>query len=167
VTGCSATIASGRRLGFHPGKTGIVTVEGIEVGAIGCVDPRLSKASDLAGDAYLCLVGVDALPPYETPHYRPPSRFPSTYRDLALVVGAGVSAHEVEECIAGVLGPLAGSVAVFDEYRGPQVEAGRKSLAVRMTLRRFDATITDEEADAAVTRVLEAVCERFGAAIRS
>jgi len=167
VTGRPAAIAPGKRPGFHPGKTGIVTVDGIDVGAIGCVDPRLTKAHDLAGNAYLCLIGVDALPPHKTPHYDPPSRFPSTYRDLALVLDVAVPACEVEECIAGVLGPLATSVTVFDEYRGPQVEAGRKSLAVRTTLRRFDATITDEEADAAVARVLDAVRERFGATIRS
>jgi phenylalanyl-tRNA synthetase beta chain len=66
-----------------------------------------------------------------------------------------------------VLGTLCTGVAAFDEYRGPQVGEGRKSLAVRVTLQRFDTTITDEEADAAIARVLDAMRERFGATIRT
>jgi len=110
---------------------------------------------------------VDALPPYATPHYRPPSRFPSTYRDLALVLDTATAAGDVEQTVASALGSLCTGVRVFDEYRGPQVEEGRKSLALRVTLQRFDATITDEEADAAIARVLETLRERFGATLRA
>jgi phenylalanyl-tRNA synthetase beta chain len=154
------------RNGFHPGKTGIATLDGIEVGIIGAVDPRLIKAQDLGANLYLSLIDVAALPPYKVPKYRPPSRFPSTYRDLALVVDAELPARALEEAIAQTLGSLCTAVCVFDEYRGPQVDEGRKSLAVRVVLARFDATITDEEADAAVARVLDAVGETFGATIR-
>ena len=153
--------------GFHPGKTGVVTVDESEIGIVGCVDPRIAKANDLRANAYLCVLDVGALPPYKTPQYRPPSRFPSTYRDLALVVGVDVAAYDIEQAIAKTLGPLCTGIAVFDEYRGSQVGEGRKSLAVRMTLQRYDATITDEEADAAIARVLDAMRERFGATIRT
>jgi len=167
VTGRHAALAPATRALFHPGKTGMVAVGGQLVGAIGCIDPRVSKTYDLDGNAYLCLLEVGALPPYETPHYDPPSRFPSTYRDLALVVDSGVIAREIEDAVAQALGPLATRVAIFDEYRGPQVPDGRKSLAVRVTLQRYDATITDEEADAAVAAVLERLHDRFGATIRT
>lgn len=167
VTGRRADTARGTQAGFHPGKTAIVSVDAIAVGFLGCVDPRLTNALDLIGNAYVCLLDVGALPSYETPRYRPPSRFPSTYRDIALVVETGVSAREIELAVAVALGSLCTGVAVFDEYRGPQVGEDRKSLAVRVTLQRFDATITDEEADAAIARVLDAVRERFGATIRT
>ena len=167
ITGRDAVTSPGTQPAFHPGKTGLVTLGGTEIGVIGCVDPRLTKALDLEGNAYLCVVNVGALPVYQTPQYRPPSRFPSTYRDLALVVETGVCAREIESAVAAALGALCTGVAVFDEYRGPQVGEGRKSLAVRVTLQRFDATITDDEADAAIARVLDAVHERFGATIRT
>lgn len=167
VAGREAEILPGTHAALHPGKTGIVRIDGVELGVVGCVDPRLSKAFELPGNAYLCLLEANAIPAYRTPHYRAPSRFPSTYRDLALVVATTVAAREVERTISDVLGALCTGVAVFDEYRGPQVERERKSLAVRITLQRFDATITDEEADAAVERVLEAMRERFGATIRA
>ena len=154
------------RKAFHPGKTGVVTLDGVEVGVIGAVDPRLTKAQELRAKLYLSLIDVAALPPYQVPKYRPPSRFPSTYRDLALVVDADLPAVAIEEAVARTLGSLCTNVWVFDEYRGPQVDEGRKSLAVRVILARFDATITDEEADAAIARVLDAVGEMFGATIR-
>ena len=102
---------------------------------------------------------LGALPPYQAPRYRPPSKFPSTYRDVALVVDADVRPSRSKTAVARALGPLCTGVRVFDEYRGPQVDDGRKSIAVRVTLQRFDATITDEEADAAIARVLEPLGE--------
>ena len=59
------------------------------------------RASDIDGNAYICLLDVGVLPRYATPRYRPPSRFPSTYRDLALVVEARRERREpLEESIA-------------------------------------------------------------------
>ncbi len=166
VTGRAALTSPGVRSGFHPGKTGLVTIEGVQVGIVGCVDPRLTKSQEVKGNAYLSILDVGALPQYEIPHYRAPSRFPSTYRDVALVVEADTPARELEDAVGVALGSICTRVAVFDEYRGTQVAPGYKSLAIRLTLQRFDATITDEEADAAVRLVLDALHERFGATIR-
>ena len=101
------------------------------------------------------------------PQYRPPSKFPGTTRDIALSVGLDVSALDVERAIARALGDECTGVRVFDEYRGPQVGEGRKSIAVRVALQRFDATITDEQADEAIARALDAVGGELGAAIRT
>ncbi|HZY96148.1 MAG TPA: phenylalanine--tRNA ligase subunit beta [Candidatus Cybelea sp.] len=167
ITGRESDSSPGARFGFHPGKTGRVSVDGREVGTIGGVDPRLSKAFGLERNAYVGILDVAALPAYETPRYRLPSKFPSTYRDVALVVDLGVGAREIERAVAGALGAFCTGVRVFDEYRGPQIGAGCKSLAVRITMARFDTTITDEEADAAVAAVADALRRQFGATIRA
>jgi phenylalanyl-tRNA synthetase beta chain len=78
-----------------------------------------------------------------------------------------VAAADVERTAAGAIGDLCTNARVFDEYRGPQVGEDRKSLALRVTMQRFDATITDAEADAAVARALAALGEDLGAAIRT
>lgn len=167
VTGLAPEASPDALPGFHPGKTAALAVDGRRVGTLGCVDPRIARAAGLKQNVYLCLLELAELPAYRTPHYRAPSKFPSTYRDLALVVDAALAAHELETALGDALGSICTAVRVFDDYRGAQVPAGRKSLAVRVTLRRFDATITDEEADAAVTRALETLHERFGATIRT
>ncbi len=167
ITGRAIEVSASAPPGLHPGKSARVTVGGRDAGIIGALDPRLAQVNDLGRDAYICLLDVGALAPPQTPLYVPPSKFPSTYRDVALVVGVEVAARDLERAIAVALGPVCTRVRVFDEFRGAQLGEGRKSLAVRVTLQRFDATITDREADAAIAKLLDAVRERFGAALRT
>jgi phenylalanyl-tRNA synthetase beta chain len=165
---CGITVEATRdvRNGFHPGKTAVLMHNGREIANFGKVDPRLSKAFDVRLPVYLCNIYLDNVPDYSVPRYHPPSRFPSTYRDLALVVALDVSAERVSDVTRTALGSLCTGVRVFDEYRGAQVGDGKKSLAVRATLQRTDATITDEQADEAISRVLAALRDELAAVIR-
>ena len=73
----------------------------------------------------------------------------------------------MEHVIAQAIGSLCTGVRTFDEYRGSQVAGDKKSLAVRTTLQKFDSTITDEEADAAMGVALDALREQLGASLRT
>jgi phenylalanyl-tRNA synthetase beta chain len=152
---------------LHPGKSATLSIGGSPVVSFGRLDPRLGKAFDLRLPVYVAFGSLLALPEGTTPRYRPPSKFPGTSRDVALSVALGVTAGDVEKIIAQTLGDECTSVRVFDEYRGPQAGEGRKSLAVRIALQRFDGTITDEQADAAIARALDALQRELGAAIRT
>lgn len=165
ITGHWAETSREVREGFHPGKSAVFIVDSREVAQLGRIDPRAAAAAGVRLPAYACTLLLDRLPEYRIPHYVAPPKFPSTYRDLALEVDLEVTGADIERSIAETLGQMCTGVRVFDEYRGPQVQAGHKSLAVRITLQRFDGTITDEEADAAIDRVLVALRER-GAVIR-
>jgi phenylalanyl-tRNA synthetase beta chain len=165
LTGRLPSASSDVREAFHPGKLAVLMIDGAEVAHLGRIDPRVSAAAGVRLPAYACRVLLDRLPDYRVPQYAAPPKFPSTYRDLALEVPLDETAADLERTIKETLGQMCTAVRVFDEYRGPQVQPGHKSLAVRITLQRFDATITDEEADAAIERVLGALAER-GAAIR-
>ena len=166
VSGIHVEFAPDVRSGFHPGKTAVALWNGHEVATLGKIDPRVCKAFDLRLPVYLCHMYLDNVPEYQRPIYRPPSRFPSTYRDLAVVVELDVTAERVANVVRTAIGPLCTGVRVFDEYRGPQAGEGHKSLAVRATMQYFDRTITDEEADAAMERAIEAVRDVLGGTIR-
>ena len=166
VTGRGVETSRDRRNGLHPGKTAVLLQDGREVANLGKLDPRLAKAFDVRLPVYVCNIYIDRLPDYTMPTYHPPSKFPSTYRDLALVVDLDVTADRVQHVVRAAIGDLCTGIRVFDEYRGPQVGENRKSLAVRATIGRYDATITDEEADAAIARALEALRSELGATIR-
>jgi phenylalanyl-tRNA synthetase beta chain len=127
----------------------------------------MQAAFDVKFPAYGCWVYLERIPEYTWPAYRPPSKYPSTYRDLALVCDVEVPAAQIEHAIAQSIGSLCTGVRTFDEYRGAQVPPGKKSLAVRVTLQRTDATITDEEADVAVERALAMLSERFSVTLRT
>jgi phenylalanyl-tRNA synthetase beta chain len=167
VCGRRGDVARTQAPGLHPGISASLSIDGRTAAVFGRLDPRLARAFDVRLPVYLCFASLDVLPPYATPQYRPPSKFPGTTRDVALSVALDVSALDVEQAIARALGDECTGVRVFDEYRGPQVGEGRKSIAVRVALQRFDATITDEQADEAIARALDAVGGELGAAIRT
>jgi phenylalanyl-tRNA synthetase beta chain len=166
VCGITLEFARDERKGLHPGKTAAALHQGREVATFGRIDPRMGKAFGIRLPAYLCNIYLDNLPDYRRPVYRAPSRFPSTYRDLAVVLTLDVPAERVSEVVRDAIGDLCTDVRVFDEYHGAQVGEGRKSLAVRATLQHFDATITDEEADAAMSRAIEALRDELDGTIR-
>jgi phenylalanyl-tRNA synthetase beta chain len=167
ITGADADAVTSQFHGLHPGKTASLLVEGKDAAAIGAVDPRLLAAYDLKGRVYIGVARLHDIPAYRLPRFVAPSRFPVIERDLALLVGPEIPAHEIVHAITAGGDGVLRDVAVFDEYRGPQVGENRKSIAVRVTLGRTDATLTDSEADACVTQILASLRERVGAHIRS
>jgi phenylalanyl-tRNA synthetase beta chain len=166
VAGIEVETTPDIRGGYHPGKSAVAMWQGREVAAFGKIDPRLSKAFDVRLPVYMCNIYLDNIPEYQRPIYHPPSRFPSTYRDLAVVVDLDVDAERLRNVVRKAIGELCTGVRVFDEYRGPQVDAFHKSLAVRVTMQRYDTTITDEEADAAIARAVTALHDELGGTIR-
>ena len=98
--------------------------------------------------------------------FRPPARFPAITRDLALLVEERVWAAEIERAARSAAGGLLEAIEPFDLYRGEQVPAGKKSLALSLTYRAADRTLTDQEVDAAHEAVVRAVVEGLAAEVR-
>jgi phenylalanyl-tRNA synthetase beta chain len=165
VTGRDARLERGTAAGLHPGKTARVFAGDAPIGFVGTVDPRLLRAQDIADDAVAAILFIDDFPAHSVPKYVPGSRFPALERDIAIVLDPDVSAAAVAATIRSAE-RLARRVDVFDEYRGPQIGAGKKSLAVRVVLQRDDATLTEAEAEAAMRRIVAALRDERGAALR-
>jgi phenylalanyl-tRNA synthetase beta chain len=159
--------AADERDGFHPGKTGVVLMDGREIAVVGEVDPRLVRTFGVRLPVYACRMILSALPPYDVPQFQPPSKFPSTYRDLALVCDADVPAQRLESALRTAAGAWCTAATAFDEYRGSQVPAGKKSIAIRVTLQKPDATMTDAEADAVIEQAVSALRADFGVTLRA
>ena len=166
VSGITCEVARDVRNGLHPGKTAVLMRDGREIANLGRVDPRLAHAFDVRLPAYLCNIYLENIPEYALPRYEPPSKFPSTYRDLAVVVDLDVTAQRIADIVREAIGEWCRNVRVFDEYRGPQIGEGKKSLAVRAVIQKVDTTITDEEADEAMKRAISALRETAGGVIR-
>jgi phenylalanyl-tRNA synthetase beta chain len=165
ATGAEARAERGTMPGLHPGKTAALRAGETVVGYAGVVDPRLARAYDVAETTALATLFVASIPPYATPKYVAPSKFPPVDRDLAVVVGLDVLAGDLSDAVREE--PLVRSATVFDEYRGPQVGEAKKSLALRIVLQSDEKTLTDEEADAAMQRIVAVLRERFGATPRT
>jgi phenylalanyl-tRNA synthetase beta chain len=166
VTGVMPTSVAATVAELHPGKTAALQIDERTVAHAGALDPRLIAAFGVEATVYAGFMPLASIPAYRVPKYVPLSRFPGVARDLALLVAPSVTAAEVETTIRSSLDGIARSVRVFDEYRGPQIAADKKSLAVSLLLQRDDATMTDAEADARIKAVLDALGTRLGATIR-
>lgn len=165
VTGYDARLERGSAPGLHPGKTARILVNDTVVGDVGTVDPRLARAAGIDDDAVAAVLRIDALPAMEVRRHRPLSKYPAVERDLAFILDPAVAAGAVLATIRGT-SDLVRSADVFDEYRGPQIGADKKSLAVRIALQRDDATLTDAEAEAAIRTVVGALGASHGAILR-
>jgi phenylalanyl-tRNA synthetase beta chain len=156
-----------KRNGLHPGKTAAILLDGREVAFMGQTDPRVSNAFDVRRPVYGCGIYLERVPEYISPRYAPPSKYPSTYRDLAIVCDIAVPAATAEKIVREAIGAYCTGVRTFDEYRGSQIPHDKKSLALRATIQRSDATITDEEADALIARAVDALRDRLNATLRT
>jgi phenylalanyl-tRNA synthetase beta chain len=167
LTGRDGEAVTSQYDALHPGRTGRVLIDGRDVASIGAVDPRLLGEFGIDARVYAGFMRIADLPAFVVPRFKAPSRFPAIERDLALIVSKEIPAMDVAHAVReGGDGVLAG-VQVFDEYRGPQIEADKKSIAVRIVLQRDDATLTDAEADAHIRTILATLEERCGARIRA
>jgi phenylalanyl-tRNA synthetase beta chain len=161
--------ANDRPPALHPRGAAWVEVEGKRVGSIGPLHPDVAEAFELDRAVVVVELDLRALGELGTRPLRfsPLPRFPSSARDLAIVVESRVPAGVVEDAVREAAGDLAEEVTLFDRFVGGSVPAGRASLALHVVYRAPDRTLTDSEVDARHAQVLAAVEKRFGATLRS
>ena len=94
--------------------------------------------------------------------YTPVSQFPGIDQDIALVIPENISSHAIEQTIRAAGGIYLDDVVPFDLYRGPGIPAGARSIAYRLRFRASDRTLVDDDADAAVAKVLTRLKEEHG-----
>jgi phenylalanyl-tRNA synthetase beta chain len=132
---------------LHPGRSAaIVAQDGRELGWIGELHPLVAREWDL-DQAVAFEVDMDVIAELAPgpAQYQPLSPFPPVIQDIAVVVPEEVPAGDVEAAIAEAGGDLLAGMELFDVYRGEQVGAGNKSLAIRLEFQAPDRTLTDDE----------------------
>ncbi|HEY8521414.1 MAG TPA: phenylalanine--tRNA ligase subunit beta [Gammaproteobacteria bacterium] len=150
-----------------PGRTARVSAGGLTVGWIGVLHPQIEKRLELRRPAVLFTLDLDAASAARKPASKPYSRFPFVRRDLAVVVDEQVPAERLVEVAREAGGSLVQRVVVFDVYRGPGVDSGRKSIALGLILQDTYRTLTDADADDTVRSVTQRLARELGARIRT
>ena len=153
---------------LHPGKTARLVCDNRVVGVVGEVHPRILERFDLEG-SLVALFEVDVeslsqtLPPTGR-RYQSASRFPESQRDLALIVDANVPSAWVQTIIERH--ELVVRSAPFDVYAGPEIPAGKKSVAYRVVFQSHSGTLTSEQVDRAQQDILRQLEREVGAELR-
>lgn len=152
---------------MHPGRTAEVLFNGEIIGFVGQVHPTVQKDLDIKV-TYVFELSFKALAEAEIApiSYEMIPRFPSTTRDIALVVDKDTKAGDIQSIIVEAGGSLLKEVSVFDLYEGEKMEPGKKSIAYSLKYFDPERTLTDEDITKAHDQVLEAVKEKAGAELR-
>ncbi|MBA2337704.1 MAG: phenylalanine--tRNA ligase subunit beta [Acidimicrobiia bacterium] len=165
VTG--AAVRQGEAPELHPGRSAEVLVDGDVIGVVGELHPTVADRAGLPGRV---VIGEIAMAPLiaDRPSWRlePPSPFPPNIFDLAFEIERTTPVGDLLEAIAAGAGDLFESLRVFDVFTGGPVAAGRRSIAVRLTLRAPDHTLTDHELTPVRRHIVATVVAATGATLR-
>jgi phenylalanyl-tRNA synthetase beta chain len=152
---------------LHPGRAALVYLGEAVLGSLGALHPDLAQAWEIRDEIVVAEISLEALlaVPASAARYQPLERFPDVSRDLSIVCEALVPAAEVAAQIRGAAGALLQTASVVDRYVGPPVAAGRVSLTFSLRFASRERTLTNEEVQASVERVVRAL-RSAGAEIR-
>jgi phenylalanyl-tRNA synthetase beta chain len=150
---------------LHPGRAARIRRGGKAAGWIGELHPTLVHEMDFTYTPVLFELDMESLG-VTRPVFEELSRFPSVRRDLAVVVDDGVPLSALRERVVLAASSLLRQCRVFDVYRGPGVETGRKSVALGLIFQDITRTLTDEDADRAVASVISELRVSLNAKIR-
>ena len=162
--------ASAHHPALHPGRSASVTLNGVEIGAVGELHPQWRQSYGLTAAPILFELDLAALLRRPVPAFEPIAKFPAVQRDIALLLP--------ETCIHAALiaairqaphGGLLQDAQLFDVYRPktPQADDNSRSLAVRLTLASPIATLTDAEIDVAMQAIWTHLAQTLGARPRT
>ncbi len=154
----------------HPalqtGQAANIVRDGQTIGVVGKLHPAIAQAYDLSKG--VVLFELDAVLAFASsvPVSNPISKFPAIRRDIAVVVDEKVAAADLVKVAASSAPDLIQNVTIFDVYRGPGIEAGRKSIALGLILQETSRTLTDEDADSAMDAAVRNLKREFAAELR-
>lgn len=153
---------------YHPGRCARITYNDIELGIMGEVHPDVADKYGIGTKGYCCEMAYDRVMKNANieKFYKPLPKYPSTSRDIALIVREDVNVALIEDLIKEFGGKILESVQLFDVYRGKQVQEGMKSVAFTLTYRAADKTLTDDEVTKVHKKVLDVLREKLDAVLR-
>ena len=156
------------RFALHPGRSAVIVRDGAYLGIMGEVHPEVQENYEIGVKTYVAKLNIPELMAAAADKitYQALPKFPATTRDLSLLVDEDMPVAELEKAIKSAVGKILEKVTLFDVYRSDDMKKnGKKSIAYSISMRSHEGTLTDEQADGAMKRVLKAL-SAIGAELR-
>jgi phenylalanyl-tRNA synthetase beta chain len=165
------TFAEIERVFLVPGRAAALLVNGQPIGAFGQLAPAIAEARDLpaADEIYVGEIDLDALSAaasQDTLRAATLPRYPSVVRDVSILVNDSLSAETVRGTIRSAAPDTLIQVREFDRYQGKGIPDGKLSLSVRLTFQSPERTLTDEDVQTAMQRIIDALTRELQAVQR-
>jgi len=162
-------VVAGAPSWFHPGRSGTIQMgPQNKLAHFGELHPRVLAAMDVKGPLVAFEVVLNAIPAAKTKGATRPALNASDLlpvsRDFAFVVGQSVEAEKLVKAAKTADRNLIAEVAVFDLY---QLDGGKKSLALEVTLQPREKTLTEQDIEAVSAKIVAAVSKATGGTLRS
>ena len=154
---------------YHPGRTAKVLASGRDIGTIGEVYVDVCENYDIKTKVYMGQLDFQKmidLSDFER-KYKPLPKYPSTSRDIAIVVEEDILVGDVKKLILKHGKGLIEDIQLFDIYRGDQIQENMKSMALSIDYRSYEKTLKDEEVEEIQSLIVKDLEDTFDAKLRS
>ncbi|MDD3877383.1 MAG: phenylalanine--tRNA ligase subunit beta [Bacteroidales bacterium] len=148
-------------LSYYSGENVTVT--------FGKIDAKLLSFFDIKAEVYFADFNCDMLISLTSKishTFKPVSKYPKMRRDLALLIDEKINFNEIEKLAKDLKSPILKGIGLFDIYKGDKIEKGKKSYAVSFDFVSYEKTLTDEEVDKVMQKLIKLYSEKLGAVIR-
>ncbi|MDD3253954.1 MAG: phenylalanine--tRNA ligase subunit beta [Lachnospiraceae bacterium] len=153
---------------LHPGRKADVVYDGVVLGYLGEVHPEVADNYKLGERTYIAVLDMPNVMSFVNfdRKYTGIAKYPATSRDISMVVPKEILVGQIEDVIAQRGGKILEGYSLFDIYEGAQILAGHKSVAYSITFRAKDRTLTDDEVNASMKKILNGL-EGLGIQLRA
>ena len=160
-------LRAAERAPFHPGRAAEIVHDGVVIGIVGEIHPAVAAAHGIEGRAIAGEVEVEPIvTERDSWRFDVPSSYPPQVFDLAFEVDSSVPAGTLLAAIDAAGEGMVEERTIFDVYEGDPIPEGRKSIAIRLTVRASDRTMSDEDVAPMRRRIVEAVEAVSGGTLR-
>ena len=148
---------------MHPGQTADISVNNDIVGMVGKLHPSVEKE-----DVYVLEINLDKLLSKKTGKmkFKEISKYPTISKDLAILIDKNISSDEIAKAIKKAAGSLLTNTEIFDVYEGANIPEGKRSIAYSLSFGANDRTLTDEEINNIMNKVIDNLQNKMGAELR-
>ncbi|MCL2592564.1 MAG: phenylalanine--tRNA ligase subunit beta, partial [Defluviitaleaceae bacterium] len=142
---------------MHPSRTALITSGDTSLGYVGELHPDVSENYEIGAKTYVAVLDVEKMENLAdlSCKFEPLPKFPAMARDISMLVKDEITVAELEASIKEKGTKILESIALFDVYKGKQIEEGYKSVSFKISFRAHDRTLTDEEVSAVMNKILK------------
>ena len=151
---------------LHPGQSAMVSRNGEQVGWIGQLHPKLQAQLDFSTPVYLFQVDVAKVSESRLPKFSEVSKFPAVRRDLAFLMDSQIASADLMSEARNAAGEHLVDLMLFDVYQSKDIDSKGKSLALGLTFQHASRTLTDDEINMSIDRVVKKLDIKFKAELR-
>lgn len=157
---------------LHPKKSSGIFLKDEYLGCFGEVHPQIAKEKSLPNNIYcfefrlaILIKKLQEKTSY-THEFQNYSSFPSITRDMAIVIPVKASIESIIKIIKCQNYSILKNIQLFDEYRGQNIEKGKRSIAFRLTYQSSLKTLTTKEVDEVHEQLKDQIKEQLDTQFR-